>query len=189
MYLQFRLSYNPIGTTFRGNTTIRIFNEFRYFTGVRALTSNAFNGSYIQDINLVNIRTMNEAVFASSRVIYPWLPNLTTLDHASQAANGVFFNCKKIVAIRFDSLNQLGTLSYGSTASYLVITTSFVCSGTSNIAQGRTPSIVYVPDSLVASYKAAANWSEKTIRPISQIPTYHPACPWLDDLREKGFIS
>lgn len=183
------MSYNPIGTTFRGNTTIRIFNEFRYFTGVRALTSNAFNGSYIQDINLVNIRTMNAAVFASSRVIYPWLPNLTTLDHASQAANGVFFNCKKIVAIRFDSLNQLGTLSYDSTASYLVITTSFVCSGTSNIAQGRTPSIVYVPDSLVASYKAAANWSEKTIRPISQIPTYHPACPWLDDLREKGFIS
>ena len=156
---------------------------------MRTLTANAFNGSYIQSIDLVNIRTMNASVFANSRIIYPWLPNLTTLDQASAAANGVFYNCKQIVAIRFDSLNQLGTLSYDSTASYLVITTSFVCTGTSNIAQGRTPSIVYVPDDLVASYKAASNLSAKTIRPISQIPTYHPACPWIDDLREKGCFS
>ena len=156
---------------------------------MRTLTSNAFNGSYIQNIDLVNIRTMNAAAFGTSRIIYPWLPNLTTLDHSTQASSGVFYSCRHIVAIRFDSLNQLITLSYNSTASYLVITTSFVCSGTSSIAGERTPSIVYVPDSLVASYKAAANWSAKTIRPISQIPTYHPACPWLDDLREKGFIS
>lgn len=45
---------------------------------------------------------------------------------------------------------------------------------------------LYVPDSLVSSYQAVLN---KTILPISQLPTDYPACPWINDLRQNGFIE
>lgn len=94
-----------------------------------------------------------------------------------------------MIAIRFDALTYLTTLSYNSTAVYMVVTTSFVPTAGGSVNGGRAPSIVYVLDGLVSSYQSASNWNEKTIRPLSQLPTDYPACPWIDDLRQKGFIE
>ena len=41
-----------IGTTFRSNTTVRTFNEFRYFTSVTSLVQRAFQNAVLTEITL-----------------------------------------------------------------------------------------------------------------------------------------
>lgn len=90
-----------------------------------------------------------------------------------------------MIAARIDSATTVSCATYGSAARYLVCTMPSV--PTLNIT--RIPRIVYVPDTLVESYQSANGWSSLTIRALSVLPTYEPSCPWLNDLREKGFIE
>lgn len=84
-----------------------------------------------------------------------------------------------------DAATSTNSVSYGSTVKYFVITTPDV----PNASTRWMANIIYVLDDLVDSYKSASQWSTKTIRPISQLPTDYPDCPWLADLREKRLIS
>lgn len=174
-----------MGTTFR-SSHISTFPEFVYFTGVKTLIATAFGSSTVSSINLSNLTSIQYTAFRESSIIYPWLPNATSVGSSSAAPNySVFLNCKSIIALRLDSATSIEAISYGSTLKYMVVTTSSVPTAHGN----RIPSKIYVLDSLVASYQAATNWKSMTILPISQLATDYPACPWLDDLRTKGFIS
>ena len=128
---------------------------------------------------------MASLAFYGSNIIYAWLPKLTTLGVNTAANSGPFYTCRQMIAVRLDSATNLYSATYNSTAKYIVCTMPSI--PTLHIT--RIPSRVYVPDDLVASYKTANGWSSLTINPLSQLPTDYPACPWLDDLRENGFIS
>ena len=151
-----------MGTTFQ-RSQISTFPELIYFTSITSLPSVAF---------------------ASSTIQYGWFPYCTQVGVSGGANISVFLNCKSLIALRFDSVTSFGSLNYGSSTKYLVITT-FSVPSTTRWTVGK----VYVLDNLVTSYKAATTWSSMTILPISQLATDYPACPWLDDLRTKGFIS
>ena len=142
---------------------MRTFNELNYFTSVKTLDKDAFYGAYFSSIGLNNITSVGVGAFATSRVTYPWLPKLTTLNYNTVASSGAFYSCRQLKAIRFDSINEVITLSYNSTALYLVITKSTVPTAGSSIAGERTPPRIYVLNELVSSYRAASNWSDKTI--------------------------
>ena len=174
-----------IGTTFRSNTTATIFEELNYFINVTSISREAFYGSYIAKIGLNNVVSVQSAAFATSRIQFAWFPKVTEQDNGTSAANGVLYNCKRLVAIRYDAIRKLSSISYGSTAVYMVCTTPDV----PTLSSTRVPSKVYVLDDLVPSYQATSNWSSLTIKAISQLPIDYPDCPWLDDLRQKGFIN
>lgn len=156
---------SSFGTVFKKNTLIKQFNkDSTPFSSVAALNSNAFAGSTVE---------------------YVWLPYSKTIGTGGGAFSvSVFYNCKSMKALRLDAATSCNSVSYDSTVKYFVITTPDVPNASTRWMAG----IIYVLDDLVDSYKSASMWSTKTIRPISNLPTDYPDCPWLDDLRDKGFI-
>ena len=49
---------------------------------------------------------------------------------------------------------------------------------------GRT----YVPDAYLETYQNNTTWASQ-VRSLSLLETDYPDCPWLDELREEGFIE
>lgn len=199
-----------IGTAFQSNTSITHFEELQYFTNVVRLPMNAFNGCTalsslvlptsvtvldstcfvkcpFEELDLSHITGLGGSsyVFNNCGIKYPWFPLLTR--HGVAAGySSAFYNCTHLVGIRLDSITYLGSFVYNYTANtYLVVTTQSVPNG---VNPSRWPATIYVRDELIASYQAAANWSTKTIKGISQLPTDDPDCPWISDLRDKGLI-
>lgn len=46
----------------------------------------------------------------------------------------------------------------------------------------------YVPDAYMSTYRENSIWGSR-VRSLSQLETDYPNCPWLDELREEGFIE
>ena len=150
---------------FRYNTLIRKFDEDSL-----AFTSVASIGNY---------------AFANmAQGVYVRFPYATTIGGGDAANYAVFMN-NNSTTVRLDSATRVRSLFNTPNNHKMIITTSSVPTATCRFIAP----IIYVLDELVDSYKAASQWKDNTIRPISQLPTYMPACPWLDDLREKGLIS
>lgn len=163
---------------------IKTFNELKLFN-VTSLSEAAFyRCSSLQSIALDKITSVSKTVFRYAGIYYAWFPKLRTLSYSGSSANGQFANTSKMIAARFDSLESITSSFWNSSIRYLVCTMDSVPAGTTSV-----PPIVYVLDSLVSEYQGASNWSNKTIRPLSQLPTNEPDCPWLDDLRQKRLIS
>lgn len=157
---------NSLGTVFKLNTLIKQFNK--------------------DSIPFSSVATINSNAFEESTVEYVWLPYSKTIGTGGGAFSvSVFYNCKSMKALRLDAATSCSSVSYGSTAKYFVITTPDVPNASTRWMAG----IIYVLDDLVDSYKSASMWSTKAIRPISQLPTDYPDCPWLADLRENGLID
>lgn len=174
-----------IGTAFQSNTAITHFEELQYFTAVTDLANIAFEGcSALELINLDNIITAGSKSLSATKLEYAWMPVFVGNQFGS-AENGMFTNCKSLKAIRFDSITKMSALSYGSTATYWVVTTTSV----PTLSSKRVPSTVYVRDDMVSSFSSATNWSSRTVKALSSLETDHPECPWISDLREKGLIT
>ena len=198
-----------IGTAFQSNTSITHFEELQYFSRLTSLVANAFSGCTalsslvlptsvtrlgskcfvncpFEELDLSHITGLgSQYTFNNCGIKYPWFPSLTR--HGTAAGpSSAFYNCRHLVGVRLDSITYLGSFVYNYTENvYLVVTTQSVPGGTNLI---RWPKTIYVRDELIASYQADANWSTKTIKGISQLPTDDPDCPWIDDLRQKGLI-
>ena len=89
---------------FQTNTTIEYFNELSYFERIISLPDNAFNRcTNLKEINLTNIRTINEYVFQDCfSLISVNMPNVTSLGHAA------FFNCTSLESISCPNILELG---------------------------------------------------------------------------------
>lgn len=175
-----------MGTVFQGNSQIVKFNELKIFTLVKHTDVYSFqNCSKLEEMDFTNITSLGNSSFRGTKIQYAWFPKLSAHSGTS-GGSSPFYYCSSLVAVRFDAITSIGSFTMNSSARYAVITTSSV--PTMTIAN-RIPKVVYVLDSLVSSYQAATNWSQHTIRRISDLSTNEPACPWLDDLRTKGFIS
>ena len=149
------------------------------------LVDNAFYGcSALEIINLDNIITAGSKSLSETKLVYAWMPVFVG-NQIGSAGNGMFTNCKSLKAIRFDSITKMGALDYGSTATYWVVTTTSV----PTLSSTRVPLTVYVRDDMVSSFSSANYWSGRTVKALSSLETDHPECPWMDELRELGYIE
>ena len=141
----------------------------------------------LSSVGLENIVTGSQQMFRNSGIVYAWMPNVKTGGATqSQGYTAWFYNTNKLKALRLDSMTVHEKLVAESSCKYAVYTMPSV--PTISDTATYIPAKIYVPDSLVSEYQATATISSRTILPISQLPTDYPDCPWLDDLREKGFI-
>lgn len=180
---------HSIGTTFNGNTLITTFDELNYFTNVKTTSEGAFyNCRNLKSVGLMNLTSAGHQVLRNSGIVYAWMPKVTVGGSAaSQGYRAWFYGTRSLIALRFDSMTQHEMLVYDSTCKYAVYT--MFAAPTISTSLAYIPPKIYVPDSLVSEYQATATISSRTILPISQLQTDHPDCPWLDDLRQRGFIS
>lgn len=158
----FDFNYNPVITLFD--------NDSLYFTGLTSVSG----------------RTFMESAFT-----YVRFPYTTTVGYSTGANYAVFYYARQLRAARLDSAETINAFNFvyaTQNYKYTVITTPSVPTLTSSDARAMQKD-VYVLDSLVSEYQAANNWTNRSILPLSQLPTDYPDCPWLDDLRAKGLIS
>lgn len=162
-----------MGTRFSGNAAILRFDKDSLFmTGVTSIGSSAFKNT--------------------SSMTYARFPYVTSAGTNGGANVCIFEGCTSLNAVLFDKITFLGG-SYNYLAKsgmYTVILSDSVPSTNGRWFNGK----FYVLDSLVDSYKATTGWTQygdgaSRIKPLSDLPTDHPDCPWIAELREKGFIS
>lgn len=160
-----------------------------YFTNIKTTSEGAFyNCRNLKSVGLMNLTSAGYQILRNSGIVYAWMPKVTVGgSNASQGYRAWFYGTTRLIALRFDSMTRHELLVYDSTCKYAVYTMPAVPTISTSLAY--IPPKIYVPDSLVSEYQATATISSRTILPISQLPTDHPDCPWLDDLRAKGFIS
>ena len=172
---------------FQNNKTIRYFDEFQYFT--KASTGGrCFDGSNLVTLNCENVNgALNNLSFANTAIKYLKF-NRVSLPTSGGATSGTFYNMKSLDAIWFKELTTGGVGGMRDAKSHYNIITSNYVPGTGG-GLIRFDGVNYVPDNLVSSYQSATYWSNKTIRALSTLPTYQPTCPWLDELRELGYID
>lgn len=97
----------------------------------------------------------------------------------SKIGNSAFASCTGLLSVSFPVLDNLGTSAFSNctSLSVAIIGTglSKACSLTNSNAFGGTNEalIIYVPDSLVESYKTSVQWSAlaSRIKGISELPT------------------
>lgn len=100
-----------IGTWFKGNTTITSFNELQYFTSVKSIEQDAFNGcSNLVTISLVNVEIIgNQAFIDCKNLSSPlYAPSLKSIGSASFTRTGIQ---------RVDNIGMVSTLPNGFWAS------------------------------------------------------------------------
>lgn len=111
--------------------------------------------------NCVNLETVNA-------------PKLTTLSNSS------FRSCAKLKILEFDSPTTIASAAFQDSSqldTLIIRRTESICSLSATSAFNGTPiasgtGYIYVPSSLVASYKSASNWSNyaSQIRAIEDYP-------------------
>lgn len=142
----------------------------------------AFNKDSLPFTSVLSVGT---AAFRSTSIVFARFPYSTAISNQCAYGSSTFYNCKSLVGLLIEAATSIGGLSYGATTKYNILTMSRV----PTLASERwLTGKVYVLDELVSDYKAATGWSIHNIQPISQLPTDYPDCPWLQELREKGFI-
>lgn len=116
-----------IGTIFRKNKNIENFDEFKYFTGITSIPSNAFSESNLKHISLPEtVTTINNGAFVCPLESID-LKNVTTINGfytfdscnfeeiilpktlTSLGGNNQFFRCKNLkkVVVLFEKVNNL----------------------------------------------------------------------------------
>jgi hypothetical protein len=115
-----------------------------------SIGSNAFFGCS----NLTTV-DLPEATSIGSNAFYN-CSSLTTVDlpKATSIGNSTFYGCSKLTTVILRNTEQVATLS------------------STNAFDRAANAIIYVPDSLVDSYKAAKNWSTYAdrIKGLSELP-------------------
>lgn len=106
--------------SFQNNTTIEYFNELQYFEKISSLQMNVFNGcTNLKEINLVNIRTVNEWTFnGCTSLISANMPNVTSIGSNAfwGCTNLESISCPNIVSVSvgsFRNCNLLQTIDFG----------------------------------------------------------------------------
>lgn len=180
-----------MGTTFRGNTLIRSFNEFEYFTGVTTLADSSFRDmTALEYIKLPSsLLTAAGYVFyncpllhgdENNAIVFPdgfqrctssnmYLTSTTTLidvivvpETCTTLRGNRFINSSHIKAL----ILKRGEVS----GQYTEVQYSGTITGYSSSFR------VYVPDNAVSTYKSAGVWNQRSslIYGHSQLAIDHP---------------
>ena len=140
-----------IGTTFNGNTEIRVFKELYLFTQVTSIPSTAFSNSGIAGIDIPNtITTIGYRSFINAK-------NLT--DVVLPAS---------VTSIQGDAFYNSGSAP-GWLETFTMHSTTPPTLAAANVFRNQTKCVFYVPASAVDTYKSASVWSVFASR-IEAIP-------------------
>lgn len=131
--------------------------------GITKLASNAFNGCTA--LKTAHFPTVNQWTDANA---FTGCTALTSVifEKLNQVTKGTFSGCTALETADFGAVTEIQQSAFDkcTSLSALIIRTSSVCNlqntsaiSTSSIASGT--GYIYVPSSLVDSYKAASNWS------------------------------
>ena len=138
---------NPVGTAFKGNTTIVKFNEFERFTKNVDIRYEAFSGcSKLQSIKLP--------------------------DTAYKIGYSCFSNCTSLSIVDFPpSITTIASWMFTSCRCHLIFRSVTPPTGVSASEWGRTfgSGNIYVPNELVDIYKEQWNRVVSKIKPLSDL--------------------
>ena len=121
-----------------------------------SIIDKSISGSFESDLFL-NVR--DYAFYSCSNLTSVSLPNATSIGEY------VFQNCKGLTSVSFPNATSIGNYAFRDCSSLITIyvgtNTSTVCtlSSTSAFTNCTNLTNIYVPASLVDSYKSATNWS------------------------------
>lgn len=144
------------------------------FPNVTSIGTGAFMNGSLTTADFPLVTTINSATFNGCT-------NLTTINFPKATTiGGTAFNaCKYLVTADFPLVTSIGSSAFGtcSRLTALILRNSSVCTLSNTSALSNTPiksgtGYIYVPSTLVDSYKAATNWSTYAaqIRAIEDYP-------------------
>lgn len=163
-----------LGEAFKEKPEITSFDELRYFTNVTSISSYTFVGcSALREVNFENIQEFKTAALRDCAIEKVIAPEITKI------GDSTFTLCYNITAMlfgpRLTSISQYAfwQMTTNQTALVCLATTPPTLAGNNNLG---FMSAIYVPDSAVADYQAATNWSSASakFKPISQLATDNP---------------
>lgn len=126
----------------------------------------------LESVSLPNFVTADTGIFM-------YCNNLTSVSipKCASVPGSMFYSCQILESISLPSVTSIDTYAFGIcpmlNAVVLGNTAGVVTLKNTNAFYDSSNAIIYVPDALVDSYKAATNWSTYAdrIKPISELPT------------------
>ncbi len=157
------------GSIFAGNTVIERFNEFQYFTGLKAINGGFFKGcTNLREVTLPALKVLGGACFMSSGIENVIIPE--GYEDIGENLCEKAYNCKLI-----DIPSTVKSIGKSLIRDLKEVTT-IICRATTPPTLGDwgyngTPVAIYVPDESVAAYRSATNWNAYAdrIKPLSEM--------------------
>ena len=133
-----------------------------------------YSCSNLTSIDLPNVTSIGTDVFKNCTSLTSIdLPNVTSI------GNSAFYSCTSLTSIDLPNVTSIGSYVFNScnNLSTVIMSTNQIITLEDKSVFNDTPisnktGYIYVPDSLVDSYKTATNWSTYAlqIKPISELP-------------------
>lgn len=161
--------YDNNNSIFYGNTAIKTFNEFRFFTGLNMINNGCFqNCSSLKEITLPVLTEMGGSAFASSGIEKLIIPEGYQI-----IETGILSRCPNLKLVDFPStvtsISAGGSLFWGMKNQATVVCRAIVPPTFGLWGYDGDPKAIYVPDTSVDAYKLATGWSLQAakIHPLS----------------------
>lgn len=164
---------SSIGTFFRQNSLIKMFDEFVLFTGVSNLLNNCFRESSIKEITLpASLRSITYGIqFNKCRKlnrleVSEGTTSILTSQWIWEATNLRLL----ILPSTISDMSSDALATHGSANTTTVICKAVTPPTKTNTSYYTNVAAVYVPDESVDAYKAATGWSQwaTKIKPLSE---------------------
>lgn len=164
---------SSLGTFFRQNSLIKMFDEFVLFTGVSNLPNNCFRESSIEEITLpasirsiTNILQFNKCRKLNRLEVSEGTTSIQTSQWIWEATNLRLL----ILPSTISDLCSDALATHGSANTTTVICKAVTPPTKTNTSYYNNVAAVYVPDESVDAYKAATGWSQwaTKIKPLSE---------------------
>lgn len=171
---------------FNSNSVITKFNELKYFTNIHSINNGFVACTSLTEVDLSNITSLGTGALQSSGIIYVYAPLARSASQGS-GSTGWAASTRSLIGCLWKSLTSISVGGmYNSTNKYhiFLMETPPAAESGLNRWNGRT----YVPDIYMSNYQEDSTWSS-LVRSLSLLETDYPDCPWLDELREGGYIE
>ena len=157
--------WQPTGQNITGNTDC--YAQWTYMGSfTREIIKRTISGAYENTLAAV---AGDYAFYGCSALTNVSLPNVTSI------GSYTFQNCSHLESVNLPNATSIDSYAFNSCSALTTVilrANQVATLANTNAFTGANNAIIYVPDSLVDSYKAATNWSTYTsrIKGISELP-------------------
>lgn len=161
--------YNQNNSIFKNNKSIRFFDEFRFFTGIKVLGYSQFQGcTNLERITLpTGLKEIRGYYFDGTAI-----PKLIVPEGVEIVGPAFVAGCQRLEYIEFPSTIKSigGNLLYSSNATPAVVVKAATPPSFGGFGWFKDGTIIYVPDSSVTAYQTHDNWKSwaSAIKPLSE---------------------